>query len=198
MIILFVWFILMIERSEIMNEFFNMLVGSFDNKEQFELMQKQDKEFPYCKHINTLCNEKIIGLPKDFQGQFMLEESYYQTEKGNQTSPRLFLFVKNNDDIILTSYEMPDGYTKETLTYQNLTQINYQDLKVSTKFTPAVYKKNGDYYEGGSVSQFSPVLQFTLYEKFSTDCLEVSETMEVNGKRTFGYDEPILYKKIRD
>lgn len=40
---------------------------------------------------------------------------------------------------------------------------------------------------------FFPALKFTLFERFSEDCLEVSETMEVNGKRTFGYDESILY-----
>lgn len=42
---------------------------------------------------------------------------------------------------------------------------------------------------------FSPVLKFTLFERFSNDMLEVSESMEVNGKRTFGYDEPIIYKR---
>ena len=26
--------------------------------------------------------------------------------------------------------------------------------------------------------------------------LEVSESMEVNGKRTFGYDDPIIYKRV--
>ena len=43
---------------------------------------------------------------------------------------------------------------------------------------------------------FSPVLKFTLFERFSAEWLEVSESMEVNGKRTFGYDEPIIYKRI--
>ena len=42
---------------------------------------------------------------------------------------------------------------------------------------------------------FSPVLKFTLWERFSEEGLEVTETMEVNGKRTFGYDVPILYRK---
>ncbi len=32
--------------------------------------------------------------------------------------------------------------------------------------------------------------------KFSDNFLEVSESMEVNGKRTFGYDEPIIYKRV--
>ena len=36
-----------------------------------------------------------------------------------------------------------------------------------------------------------------LWERFSEDCLEVSESMEMNGKRTFGYDDPILYKRSK-
>jgi len=35
-----------------------------------------------------------------------------------------------------------------------------------------------------------------LFERFSEEYLEVSETMEVRGKRTFGYDEPIIYKRV--
>ena len=50
-------------------------------------------------------------------------------------------------------------------------------------------------WEGGSVSMFTPVLKFTLFERFSKDCLEVTESMEMNGKRTFGFDEPIRYKR---
>ncbi len=47
-----------------------------------------------------------------------------------------------------------------------------------------------------SVSQFTPVMTFRLWERFSEACLEVSESMEVNGKRTFGYDVPIIYKRV--
>ena len=45
-------------------------------------------------------------------------------------------------------------------------------------------------------SQFSSFMTFKLREKFSDTSLKVSETMEINGKRTFGYDEPIVYKRI--
>ena len=41
-----------------------------------------------------------------------------------------------------------------------------------------------------------PVMKFKLWERFSGECLEVSESMEVNGKRTFGYDDPIIYKRV--
>ncbi|MGN8914573.1 hypothetical protein [Anaerofustis butyriciformans] len=42
---------------------------------------------------------------------------------------------------------------------------------------------------------FTPVLKFTLFERFKEGVLEVSETMEMNGKRTFGYDDAIIYKQ---
>ena len=38
---------------------------------------------------------------------------------------------------------------------------------------------------------------FKLWERFSEDSLEVSEIIEVNGRRTFGYDDPIVYKRKR-
>ena len=63
--------------------------------------------------------------------------------------------------------------------------MHYTDLRVSEKFTPALYTLRNGVWEGGSVSMFSPVLKFTLFERFSKDVLEVSESMEVNGKRTF-------------
>ncbi len=73
--------------------------------------------------------------------------------------------------------------------------VAYADLKVSAKFTPAVYRCKDGVWEGGSVSMFTPVLKFTLFERFSAEKLEVSESMEMNGKRTFGFDEPIVYKR---
>lgn len=75
--------------------------------------------------------------------------------------------------------------------------VDYAALKPSANFTPALYVERDGVWEGGSTSMFSPVLIFTLLERFSSDCLEVSETMEVNGKRIFGYDEPILYRRAR-
>ena len=74
--------------------------------------------------------------------------------------------------------------------------VDYSELIKSPKFTPALYHEKDGIWEGGSISQFSPVMTFKLWEKFSDSCLEVSESMEVNGKRTFGYDDPIIYKRV--
>ena len=48
------------------------------------------------------------------------------------------------------------------------------------------------------MSQFTPVMVFRLWEKFSDTCLEVSESMEVHGKRTFGYDVPIKNSAVEE
>ena len=78
----------------------------------------------------------------------------------------------------------------------SMKNADYTELKKSEKFTPALYHEKDGIWEGGSTSQFSPVMTFKLWEKFSDSCLEVSERMEVNGKKTFGYDEPIIYKRV--
>lgn len=85
---------------------------------------------------------------------------------------------------------------KNTFSYDSMKNVDYSKLKKSEKFTPALYHENGGVWEGGSTSRFSPVMTFKLWEKFSDSCLEVSESMEVNGKRTFGYDSPIIYKRV--
>ena len=90
---------------------------------------------------------------------------------------------------------LPAGYDKDSFKHENLKPVDYAALKPSAKFTPALYTEKDGVWEGGSTSMFSPVLKFTLFERFSKDVLEVTESMEVNGKKTFGYDEPILYKR---
>ena len=97
---------------------------------------------------------------------------------------------------MLSSYEIPAGANKNTFSYVSMGVLDYRELKKSEKFTPAIYREKDGVWEGGSISQFSSVMTFKLWERFSEQCLEVSESMEVNGKRTFGYDEPIIYKRV--
>lgn len=180
----------------ILNEFVEILSGEFDNSEQYEIMKEKGVEnFPFAEHINTVCNDKIVGLPENFEGLFLVEESYYTVNGKTNNSPHLFLFTEENGEAKLTSYEVPEPYDKTNFTYKQIETINYEDLKLSEKFTPAIYKLNNGVWEGGSVSMFSPVVKFTLFERFSKEQLEVSEKIEVNGKKTFGYDEAIIYKR---
>ena len=165
--------------------FVTLFNGKFDNKDQFEKISKTNPQYPYAKHINTICNSRIANLPNGFEGVFMIEESYYSVQGTTRSSSHLFLFMEESDSIKLISYEIPEGYDKKNFTYKTFKGADYDQLK------------SGDTWEGGSVSMFSPVLKFSLHEKFTENQLEVSESMEVNGKRTFGYDEPIIYKRIK-
>ena len=42
-----------------LDNFIGMMTGHFDNKEQFNMMQATGKIYPYAKHVNTVCNDKI-------------------------------------------------------------------------------------------------------------------------------------------
>ena len=161
-----------------LTDFIKLMTGHFDNKEQFDKMQAEGKTYPYAKHINTACNDKIKNLPENFNGTFVVEESYYKTDGKSHTSPHLFLISENNEGIVLSSYDIPNGEDKNTFSYDSMKAVDYSELN-----------------EGGSTSQFSPVMIFKLWERFSEDSLEVSEIIEVNGRRTFGYDDPIVYKR---
>lgn len=174
-----------------LENFVNMMTGHFDNREQFHMMQKEGKVYPYAEHVNTVCNDKIDNLPKDFTGRFVVEESYYETSGKRHASPHLFLITESADGILLSSYEIPEGEDRNAFSYASMKNVDYSKLKKSEKFTPALYREKDGIWEGG----FSPVMIFKLWERFSDSCLEVSESMEVNGKRTFGYDEPIIYKR---
>lgn len=178
-----------------LNEFMNLITGNFHNREQFEQIKEKNPAFPYAEHVNTICNDKIRNLPAGFKGIFLVEESYYTAKGNTHAAPHLFLFTEEENGIRLTSYDLPEGYDKNAFTYQNLGEVDYTDLHPSAKFTPALYTEKDGIWEGGSVSMFSPVLKFTLFERFSETCLEVEESMEVNGKKTFGYEVPIIYKR---
>ena len=179
-----------------LDAFLALLCGRFDNARQLEeLKQTGGPALPYAEHVNTICNEKIAGLPADFPGKSVLEESYYTTDGRTHASPHLFLFTEEGEAVKLTSYQLPKGQDGSPVSWETLPPMQWQDLEVSGKFTPALYTLHGGVWEGGSVSMFSPVLKFTLYERFSEEALEVTETMEMNGKRTFGFDVPIVYRR---
>ena len=80
--------------------------------------------------------------------------------------PHLFLITEKEDRILLSSYEIPNGEDKNTFSYEFMKEVEYIELKKSKKFTPALYYERNGVWEGGSTSQFSPVMIFKLWEKF--------------------------------
>ena len=93
-------------------KFVELMTGEFDNKEQFMEMKEAGKSFPYAQHINTVCNDKIKNIPEDFNGIFVVEESYYETDGKRHASPHLFLITDSNAGVILSSYEIPAAWLR--------------------------------------------------------------------------------------
>lgn len=183
----------------VLDVFVKNLCGTFNNDEQIESeLKKGEVKHPYAKHINGICNDKIKNLPKDFKGYFVIEESYYKQGNFTNILPHLFLFTLNEDNkVVLTSYELPEGVKKEDFRNDNESlTMDYNDLIVSEKFTPMVYDESDGVFTGESISHFSPVTKFELKERIEDSTLYVSEVFYKNDKITFGFVDPLIYKRI--
>lgn len=179
-----------------LESFLSMLCGQFDNKIQLEKFKMEGiTNYPFAELRNTHCNDKIIGLPNDFKGTFVLKESTYTMKEKTNNIPHLFLIIEEQDAIKLVSYEIPDSFTEDNFSYENLTSIKYVDLKRNETFSPIHFKWKNDCFYGKSVSIISSNMKFKFEETLSAERLLLSETIEVNGKRTFGFDLPIVYRR---
>ena len=122
-----------------LDEFLRLLCGRFDNTRQLEELRRSGgPALPLAEHVNTVCNDKIDGLPADFAGAFVLEESYYTTEGKTHASPHLFLFTEEGEAVKLTSYQLPKAADGGAATYETLPPLKWEDLEISEKFTPAL------------------------------------------------------------
>ena len=68
---------------------------------------------------------------------------------------------------------------------QNVKAADYDSAKVFCENLLLHFSENQVIWEGGSVSMFSPVLKFSLHEKFTENQLEVSESAEVKWEKNF-------------
>ena len=114
-------------------EFVKLMTGHFDNKEQFEAMKEAGKIYPYAKHVNTICNDKIKNIPVDFKGIFIVEESYYETNKNSHASPHLFLITEEQIQNLLEKEYMIDLDKELIKIYPNGFDINKIDPRVKEK-----------------------------------------------------------------
>lgn len=184
------------ERLEL---FIKNLCGEFNNDEQMSKEKALGKiVHPKARHINAVCNNKIKNIPEDFKGYFVIEESYYDMGNFKNILPHLFLFKLNEEgNVVLESYELPKDISKEDFRNDNADlTMDFNELKLSPKFNPMVYSYKDDSFIGESISHFTPSTTFILKERISDGILEVSEVFKKDGKITFGFEDPIIYKKL--
>lgn len=173
----------------------NFLTGDFTNEEQYEKLTLTEKKvFPYAVHKNHQLNDKIIGLPTNFIGEFIHEESYYTLQGKEKFKSDIFLFTyTKTGQVQLSSVNVP----KEAMNchFDQLSMIPFDQLPQSEKFTPLVYTYKNGIFTGKSKSMFTKKTMFVLKQSLSKEKLVIKEEMFNGEKRIFGFDEAIIYKK---
>ena len=113
-------------------------------KEQFDKMQAEGKNISICKNTSIqYVNDKIKNLPENFNGTFVVEESYYETDGKSHASPHLFLISENNEGIVLSSYDIPNGEDKNTFSYDSMKAVDYSELNESKKIHTSTLSREG-------------------------------------------------------
>jgi hypothetical protein len=189
------------QQNKLLNIFQQYITGDFDNSEQVVAEIKAGKQIhPLAIHVNRVANNKIKNLTANFNGIFIIEESYYLNEgKPVEIKPFLFLFQpKSNTEIQLTVYQLPEGIKKEEFRNDNQhLSIDFNTLKPSPSFKGAVYTWNAKAktFSTNAPNGLGNGMRFTLIETFTSNQLSVMELLEKDGKRLTPYDTPIIYKR---
>jgi hypothetical protein len=184
-----------------MTVFIEMLCGTFDNQEQCqEEVDVGNPIHPLARHIIATCNHKMVNLPKDFSGQFVIEESYFDMKTHQIDKHYLFLYeMISEHQVQLTSYNIPDNLDKETFTNANpQIIIDYDALETSPRFSPLILESIGDTFVGDNVSKFSEEHIFKFKLEITNDALYVTEALEKEGEIIAGYHSPIVYKRVNE
>jgi hypothetical protein len=175
--------------------------GDLDNLEQINAEIKTGKQIhPYAKHVNRLLDPKIKNLPPNYNGFYILEESYYTyPNKPMEVKPYLFWFEKTNKgQIRLHSLQIPKSTDKKSLKNDNKKlSFNYADLVDSPTFKPAIYNLTDKGFYIKALVDLPNGMRFTLEETIGKDSFEVMELLEKGGKSLTPYSTPIIYKRIK-
>jgi hypothetical protein len=174
--------------------------GDLDNIAQINAEIKAGKQIhPYAKHVNRLLDSKIKNLPKNYNGFYILEESYYTyPNKPMDIKPYIFWFEKTMmGKIKLHSLQIPKGWEKKDVRNDNEKFIvDFKDLKESPTFTPATYTKTDKGFYIKAPVDLPNGMKFTLEETIGKDTFEVMESLEKDGKLLTPYTTPIIYKRM--
>ncbi|MEO1769198.1 hypothetical protein [Candidatus Enterococcus ferrettii] len=178
-----------------LEEVVSYLTGDFSNKKQFEQLSEDQKEkFPYAVHRNHILTPKIEGIPKNFEGVFLHEESYYTLNNRERFKTDIFLFSFNEEQRVkLSAVTIPKKYDNKK--FDDIEFIAYNELSVSEKFVPIVYEKIDDAYIGKSESMITASNRFFLTQKISSKSLVIKEEIFKEDRRIFGFDKAIVYER---
>lgn len=187
-------------RDHILEKFIAILCGTLDNQQQIDEERANGTQIhPYAKHVTDVCDHKIIGLPENHEGVYILEESYYiYPGKEMELKPLLFYMRSDGESkALLNSVQIPEQYSKAEATNDNDQFImNFEDLKLRP-FGTAEYELQEDgSFKVDHEADMGNGLTFRLIETLNREGLEVMELVHKDGVKLTPYDTPILYKRI--
>lgn len=181
--------------------YLSYLTGDFDNQAQIAAEIKAGKQIhPYAKHVTRVVTARVDGIPADFKGVFVLEESYYKyPNQDTIVKPYIFKFeVDAQQQIVLHSIAIPDRIEKKTFRNDNPSwRLNFAELHNSPSFKPAAYTKTDRGFYIKAPNDLPGGVKFTLEETIGNGFLEVMELAEKDGKRLTPYDTPLMYVRMK-
>lgn len=186
---------------EKLNKFISYSKGIFNNGNQIKEEKAATGEVrtPDAKHIAEVCNDKIQNLPKDFNGYFMIDETYYNHGDKVTELHHLFLYTVNeNNQVVLTSYDLPKEIEyKDFINSNDKLTFDYNKLEKNSKFTPIVFKEENGAFIAESEAEFAPGVIFTAKQKNLDGKMYVTEVFRKNGEIVSGSEEPIVYHRVK-
>lgn len=187
-------------RMSELDRYLSYLTGDFDNALQIVAERQVGKQIhPFARHISRIANSKILNLPPDFKGVYVIEESYYHYPgKDTTTKHHLFLFSLTDDQKVLLRVQTPDELDNKILRNDNAAlQLDFVKLTDIKRFKATTYEKTKRGYYLKSQNDLGNGMSFTLEETIGDGFLEVMELLEKDGKRLIPYDSPLQYHKIK-
>jgi len=183
----------------ILEKFVKILCGTLDNKAQVDQeLADGNQVHPYAKHVTAVCDHKIINRPKDHEGLYILEESYY-TYPGKELDikPLLFHLRSDGNKVLLNSVQIPVHLKKADVINANESLVlDWNELELRPFGTAEYMYHEEGHFTVDHEADMGDGLTFRLIETLSMDGLDVMELVHKNGVKLTPYDTPILYRRV--
>ncbi|WP_298503801.1 hypothetical protein [uncultured Maribacter sp.] len=186
--------------DKVLSRFTEILCGTLDNAAQIEVEKKAGKQVhPYAKHVTDVFSHRVVNRPKNHDGIYVLEESYY-TYPNKETEVKPLLFYLRSDGkskVFLQSVQIPLKYKAEEATNANTDFIlDYKDLEFRPFGIAEYTLMETDEFTVNHIGIVGPGMTFQLTETLSDEGLSVMEILKIDGVVMTPYDTPIHYKPI--
>jgi len=187
--------------GQILNEFINILVGDLDNRAQVEEEKEKGQQIhPYAKHITRDCTHIVRHLPKNLEGRYILEESYYTyPDQEMIVKPLLFYIRQKENSVLLNSIGVPARLDPiDVINANKDLYFDYDEMIPKEAFGDAVYvyDPNENCFRVDHFCTLAPGFDFRLTERLSHEGLQVMETWTKDGVVTTPYTTPLIYIKF--